>query len=785
MSVNVFPPASGGGGGGAAPLPGATTEVVSGKFKLFATANIPLEPGSYVATVLASSSGGTELDSKKLTSKAVGVLQAGVTTLETVTESEAGVAFFAKAQKENLPLVSSQNSSIPYNGNKDDYDNMGSYSSTYLHSYKTPAFTYLFMKGEQRVNGSSTYSKTWSFRSSDGLTWQETNSQTSPSGQSNWRKASYITYSDGMYRFAYGPSSQSGYYYPIYFESVDGATWTQTTLSNSSGNTYYQTNDAASVVYKYGGQWFWLGDSKAMKMSSITGQATNIYSNLPNFYIGTTGATGFGNATGKEFCATNFAILYTTDGWATHTLDKTVDVFGTTAFGTNAGGYGNGYYAINNYYNNYDYRYTTDFVTWSTGSIPSRSNGTVFKLFYDPRLNRWIANSTSNTDEIYYSTTGSPTSWSTWTGQGSSAHGYYLYKTESSSGRIYGAPSLKNVWSFIPFSSTMSATAQSWSQDMQSFAVASNQSGSVTLIGGYGSSSGSSVAMIVRATDELNFTEIPTPFLAGQNYCTFLTWDQTNLQFVAGSNGGQIATSPDGLTWTIRATVDDAGDTGVRGIYQGIETKDGIVQFPGNLYPMARATTATISDLALVEDSYSGSQSNWVYAIEEAGETYVVSSSGQLAKQLSTSPTFDTSNMINTNVSHSTSDNARRTPMKKVNGVWFAFSTSANKVTYSTNFTTWQTLNADGIVVQDVDYDVTNSRWVAVGANSIAYSTDFVTWFGVKSPGVETHRSALRVSEAAIGFTAATQTNKPAEEGSLSQTEEYGVLYFNSDLESL
>lgn len=785
MAVSTFGAAPSGGGGGSAPLPGATTEVVSGKFKLFATAETPLEPGSYVATVLASSSGGTELDSKKITSKSVGVLKAGVTTLETVTESEAGVAFFAKAQKENLPLISSQNSAIPYNGDQDDYENMGSYSTDYLHSYNTPAYTYLFMKGEQRINGSASYSKTWQFRSSDGLNWSETNSQTSPSSQSDWRKGSYITYSDGMYRFAYGPRSATNYYYPIYFESVDGTTWTQTTLSNSTSDTYYQTNDYASVVYKYGGSWFWLGNDKAMKMSSITGQATNIYSSLPNFYIGTTGATGFGNATGKEFCATNFAILHTTDGWATHTLDKTVDVFGTTAFGTNAGGYGNGYYAINNYYNNYEYKYTTDFVTWSTGTIPTSSNGTVFKLFYDPRLNRWIANSTSNTDQIYYSTTGSPTSWSTWTGNGSSAHGYYLYKTESSSGRIYGAASSKNVWSFIPFSSTMSATAQSWSQNMQSFAVASNQSGSITLLGGYGDVAGSSVAMLTRATDELNFTEVASPFLAGQSYLAMLTWDQTNLQFVAGSRGGQIATSPDGLTWTIRATLDDTGDSGVRPVYQAVETKDGITHFPGILYPLARATTATISDLALVESSYGAVQSNWVYAIEEAGETYIVSSSGQLAKQLSTTPTFDTANMINTNVNHQESGSAKRTPMKKVNGVWFAFSSSDNKVTYSTNFTTWQTLDADGILVQDIDYDVTNSRWVAIGANSIAYSTDFVSWFGVTSSGVETHRSALRVSEGAIGFATHTQTNKPSEKGSLSQTEEYGVLYYNSDLESL
>ena len=123
--------------------------------------------------------------------------------------------------------------------------------------------------------------------------------------------------------------------------------------------------------------------------------------------------------------------------------------------------------------------------------------------------------------------------------------------------------------------------------------------------------------------------------------------------------------------------------------------------------------------------------------------------------------------------------------MKKVNGVWFAFSNSSGIVRYSTNLTTWQTLDADGIKPKDIGYDATNSRWVAIGANSIAYSTDFVTWFGVISPTSETVRSALRITDATIGFAAQSDTVVPATKGSLSQTEEYGVLYYNSDLETL
>jgi hypothetical protein len=789
MSVNVFPPASGGGGGGSAPLPGATTEVVKGKFKLFATANTPLEPGSYVATVLASSSGGTDLDSKKLTSKAVGSLKAGVTTLETVTESEAGVAFFAKPNVGNLPTVSSPNGAVPFNGNSEDYAVNG-YDTTYSHSFSTPTYSYIFMTGRFQETTGPYRSKTWAFRSSDGLNWSETLAQSSPSNQSEsqWRKPSYVSYSDGMYRFVYSARSSTNYQQPLYFESADGNSFTQTTLSSTTSQTYYQDNDVPNVVYKYGGSWFFLGSTgtngRSMKMSSITGQATNIQASLPDFYAGTYAASGFGATAGHEFVATQFRIFKTTDSWATQTSADKQTIFGTNNFQASCGGYGNGYYALNNQYVNNGYHYSTDLVNWTTATTPF-SSGTLNSLVYDPRLNRWLASTASQLDRIAYSTTGSPTSWSYWS---SNQVGWNseLFPTDSTSGRVYGrnASGSKYVFSFIPFSTSMTGTSQSWSEDMVMTSAAGNVGGSITLIGGYGTSSGSNNQMLVRATNELDFTEVASPFTSADRYITQIAWDQTNLQFVVVTINGAMATSPDGTTWTLRGSTQDAGDTGSNANYARVNSQNGVTQIPGRTNPMSRTTLADLSDVARVNSQYSNQSSQVVFAVEEAGEIYIVQSDGTLFRQTSTTPVFDVANSISTGATHTSASNGTRLPMKKVNGVWFAFSTNGT-ARYSTNFTTWQPLNADIIRVQDIDFDVTNSRWIAVGPSSIAYSSDLTNWFGVTSTSPENHRSALRITDKAIGFASFVSSTTPTQKNNLSQTEEYGVLYYSSDLENL
>ena len=789
MAVSSFPPVSGGGGGGASPLPGAVTEVVKGKFKLFATANIALEPGSYVATVLASSSGGTDLDSKKLTSKAVGSLKAGVTTLETVTESEAGVAFFAKPETEDLPLVSSPNSSFKFNGTDKDYA-VNNYSKQYLYSFTTPRAAYIFCKASYQETTGVSRSGVWAFRTTNGIDWTATLQQNAPSNNSAWREPSFISYSDGMYRFCYSARSDTGYQFPIYYESSDGQSFSSTTLANTNQSTFYQTGSVPNVVYKYGGVYFFLSESgtssKSMKLNGLSDtNATSIQDKMPNFNAGASSHSGFGTAAGSEY-AWHFQRLFkTTDAWATYTSIGTDVLFGTTGFGTSWGDFGNGTYAVDNAYVAREIRISPDLVNWTTILLPSQVAGTLSSLFYHQQTNQWVANSYSARDIIAVSS-GSANNWGVSGGHSTSGFYHYLMPVDASSGRVYGGiDNVKTIYHFIPGSTTMAAVAQpSWSQNMYSLCAASNESGTVTLIGGYGATTGSSNQMLVRATDGLNFTEVVSPFTSADNRITHLSWDQTNLQFTVGTLLGATATSPDGTTWTVRTDLRTIGESGINTMNARQRSKNGITHFKGRNNTLSRATNATLSDVARVQTQWSTSSMAPVYVAEEAGNTWLVMSTGSMFKQLSTTPTFDLANPIEIGLSFQAAGSGTRTPMKKVNGVWFAFA-SNGAVRYSSNFTTWQDFDADGIQCQDIEYDATNSRWVAIGRNSIAYSSDFSNWYGVTSAGAEEARNGLFVTDKYIGFGANSGSQIPAVSKVLSQTEEYGVLYYNSNLETL
>jgi len=780
MAVSVFPPATGGGGGGSAPLPGAVDKIVAGKFKVFAQVETLLPAGSYVGTVLASTSGADKVDVKGSTTGNTSTLKAGVTTITTVTEQEDGLSFFATPSELKMQPVSGASENNFYN---EDFSSAKALTNntTLRFSWKSGAFTYATVSSYiQHLTGGQSVG--WLvYRSSDGKDWQHYGTLSATrANESTWRMLSYPVTTGGVTRISHGPTYRSGSYYPIYYSTDNGSTWSSQTSNQSS--YFYNQTQGPTLVWEYGGEFFVYSSedpNDSFKTSNLaTGSQASIANAIPSVNIGT--PINYFKLGNIDAIVGINGIAHTTDNWATVIIRNWSAVSGNAFETIRSADFGGSYFAVST---NVGGRisYSTDLLAWTQFNIPNMTS-LIYSINYSPSNNKWIV-SQGDAISLFHNSSSNPTTgWFQSGGNGVGWGGGYILKDGYDGFWGYAGPTT-NVYKINNSNNTMQQFGNSF-RSMYQYSVARNAAGNVWLMGGFPNSAGTSNdGMIIRSTNGTTFTEVTTPLGAGAGYIVHLTWDAANSQFIAVTQKGNYATTPDGLTWTLGGNI---GATSA--VTLGSKSMQ---NYGSNLYiPINGATNhyaiASAPDYLNPVPIVTGAESNATrlcYVYEQDGLVYAATGGGAIYQQTSTVPDF-TKLSTSIGLSMQTSpQSGYALPMQKVNNVWFAFGINQG-LSRSSDGINWTVTDATS-KIKSIDYDLPNNRYIGVGANLVAFSYDGITWVeNTKNQG-QTGGNAAIASATGIGWVTHDGSEFATVSQYLSTTEEFGVLYYSSDLQDL
>lgn len=773
MGISIIGGASAG-GGGAAPLPGATNSVVQGQFLIAASVSTSLAPGSYVGTVLQSTSGISKLDVKKNTSGAVGVLEAGVVTLDTVVETEAGFTLFSQFNSQRaLPSVT-VSSHVLNDPTWADYQ-AGS-TQIEKHFIAPNGLKFVFANlNAQNTGGSYKAARVAYELSADGKSWSvDLNDNSGSQSSSNWRSFSNPCYhSNGEVWLAmhgeYNVGDQSAIYYELSSNGWNGPT------DFSTGTEFFSDGHDINVFYKYDNAIFANDNAVFYKATSIpTSSWTDVSDFLPGDII------GYVYSSSKT--STGEYVFLGQNGYAVVASDLSGYTF--TTWSTVSGGnftnindaYFNGTYWIACSSANESLVYTTN-PSNTTWSIRQNwlSGLEIRSIDYDTVNNRWVLGSDQGIMLVFNSS--DPNSSYTQYNIGSgtqtyirvnNAHGMYYARYNSDYTVVRRSSNGGSSWvnDSIPVSTKKA-----------DFADDGNNTG---LIVGY-SATDSSIPIILRTTNGTSWTSVTPPFTGTQAH--MVVFDETlNLFVMTKANDFHIYTSPDGLTWTDRGLSESNSTYNGRFYRRSLFSDNGevLVGSYNSGSPILRVADITTSPVAT--NPASGlvrSAPKPMQAVEEGGKQYLLMTTGQLYEQTSNTPTFVETAIMPGSVS----DSYQYVPLMKHEGRWHFYQNNGG-IWWSTDLVNWTATgpsNATSIAYL-------NGKVYYSGSKSLAVSDDDgATWQSVTYTD-ERSEQTLKALFAQNGnlvsaYTAGSPTFAYGQ--IMDGSAKLGVVYYESELEDI
>lgn len=769
MAISQFPPA--GGGGGAAPLPGATTSVVQGKFLISASVATTLEAGAYVGTVLQSTSGTSKLDVKKNTSGSVGVLEAGKVTIDTVVQTENGFTLFSQFVKKGLlPSVQVSNNYI----NDPGWTELQNYGNEIRKHFTSPDGQNFLFTAQSAQSTSGVYMSgnfAWELDAAGNAFGLDINENSSNNNTSSWKRWGNPCYhSSGKVWVGMSGNFYTNHDSPKYWELSANGWNSQGNIS--TGGAMWDSVDM-NVFYQYGSSYFTNDGTDFYKATSIpTSSWSNVTSALPGgnidyiFNVSKIPLSGKYVIIGYRGYAVVEADLssYVFYDWLTVTNNKADQIFDAHFNGT--------YWVIS--ITNDDWLYYTTDPTNPSWSVRSDFAGgsTIRSITYDTTNNRYLLGvsggkilrgSGSSPGDTYDTFTPGIDNYITF----NKAHGWVIDRYTGNYNVIRQSANGGSSFSDYPLP-----------RPMYKMGVVDNGVDTALVYGYY--QPDSNEPMIVRTTDGTTFTEVTVPFSTG--YVPQIAWDDTlNLFVMTQRLDLQVFTSPDGITWT------DRGVSDLNTVYHSQFSRYGFFADGGEFLSASYDQAQPVKMLADYINSNEVTNPipgltrglpTVMQSIELGADTYIVTSSGIIGKQTSETPTFET---YSTTPSGSSSSDSY-VPMMYLNNKWHFFAQSGG-IYHTTDLITWTATgpaNATSIAYLGGKVYYTSPQGFAVS------SDDGATWQSIEYTDVraDDNMKALfaKNNKLVSGF---ISSDNWLEYQDMDGQAEIGVVYYASDLEDI
>ena len=767
---------------------GASSLVFQGKLKGFGLYSTPLPAGSYVVNTLAGSRGGSQLDVVKNTSGSVGSVTAGVTSIDTVTQTESSVTAFVKPLSVSLPKFAS------YFGNPNAFygstNPLASYSGTVAGVASGPNGCLANVMGSTYFTGASTYQAQGHQFSTDGISWGTGNNW------ENYSNASYASgdanYSGGNYVTVGGNVGGTATMYngtsPSSLASDDPGGFTGLTASPykfltsavmlPNGSKFAAGTDATNNVGVFktrtsAGSW---GAPTGMgEINNILGG--NIVSMASN-NAGTVVALGasYSNAAGNYF----FKIAYSTDSGVTWSLNT---VANSVAGYSNAGSISyvpsTSTWIITGFLNSYPTIWYTTTISgsWSTYQYYNVQYRYGVATVFDTTNNTYYAiNQDPQTGNIFYNTslTSISVAADTSTGYGNrTAQRLTLDHT----GRAIMS-GLSNTVFYRSGTTTFTSTVSALTGTC--YGIAAKPS-TITVLGG---SDGTYPTLSYSTTVTGGFTAATSPFgTTTSDSIQGLTYNSTLGKFLAVTNSLRTATSTDGITWTLVQSTSPGGSAS--GITSTISDGGYFYTTAYNSAPY-RTTTGTLSTKV---SGFILNAASFGRMAELSGTAYGLLNQANMYSSY-TGLTGAVGSL------YKSTDLNTWTNVTSAAGVSGAFFSKANNTLFvtgngTTNYkttdnVTWTTFSIGSKVVNNIAYN--NGMYLTGGVGWIAASKDGTTWYIVNytdSRSTKNFSYATAAGNFLFTFSDAISLVSTTQYNSMGVNEEYGIQYYTSNLPNI
>ena len=785
---------------------GAGAKVFEGKFGLFGKYNSAIQPGTYVITSTTGSSGSSTIDIKKNTSGKTFTSNAGQVIVDTVSSAESGFLLAARPARNVYTAYEKLNDPILPTANP-TYTSSTSQKTFLVASSPT---TTVVAVHQYAYTSNNTYWQFSLWTSVSGGTWTRTHSVESVSSSGQGPEPRDLVYSGGRFIVVRRPTSSSilSNYPNVFLESTDGITWTTVTPAAPYGGTG-SDDHYCRVVARVGSTYFVRANNNNFLASStdltnFTDVESSISPIFSTFLSGIPEGFGVDGNTivvtawsGSSTSATSRSILYSTDRGVTWQFPTTVPAnyrYLTNPIKVGTTWYIGGYNTADNYY---DFLKSTDLVTWTTydpGTNVGAVNQLHRKLYVlkgatgfalggeDTRYAAWTTQSTPET-----------TSWSS--GSGSTPSGNYMMYLRSNIWAAGGSNSFlvnlqsvpnPNNWGSLAIGSINGAT---WSSNWDGYAFACKESSAQSVYAGRGydgsswrnyylwtnSTSPNSTSNWQRYFSPIGTTSSQTP------HVTFL--NTANLFLMSNASTREFATSPDGLTWTVRSG-SFPGSAQYYGVGNG--NAQALTSNSFDLMPLTEngkifAETADGITVTTIDTTMPFSKPIAQKAIGVGTGAYITVSSGHVVSTTNGTTWTVSQPFVSTPT------------LFEVNGEVWGKGTFGNGTVWrrTSDNVTWTTVSQLPSSFNNVGR--TNGKYVAVGSTlqSLAFSSNGTDWdtmtaaqsqtrFAVTNAVVASNNSGVVVT------TRDTSTlNEPGGFSTFSTDEQYGVAYFNSTFTDL